>query len=187
MRKPLSKRTRFKVFQRDEFTCMYCWRNPQDHKIALEVDHKISVKDWWTNDIINLVTSCYDCNRWKRWDSIITWTELEDTKFELEKIKDRLEQIQYISNLKTYIKEKEKEIEDNKFAFIQNIMVWYSDIFINKMQTRIRNQYKKYWYDIDILEEALHITENKFSYKEEFYQKDYMKYFHWVLNNIIQR
>jgi hypothetical protein len=33
-----------------------------------------------------------------------------------------LEQIKYISKLKTDIKEKEKEIEENKFDFIQKIM-----------------------------------------------------------------
>lgn len=62
-RKPLSKKTRFEVFKRDSFTCQYCSAKPP--KVPLEVDHIIPVKSGGTNDVENLITACFDCNRGK--------------------------------------------------------------------------------------------------------------------------
>lgn len=62
-RKPLSKKMRFEVFKRDKFTCQYCGRTAPD--VILEVDHIKPVAEGGTNDLINLVTSCKDCNRGK--------------------------------------------------------------------------------------------------------------------------
>ena len=62
-RKPLSKKMRFEVFKRDKFTCQYCGRTAPD--VILEVDHIKPVSKGGTNDLINLVTSCKDCNRGK--------------------------------------------------------------------------------------------------------------------------
>ena len=56
----LSKRTRFEVFKRDLFTCQYCGRTPPT--VVLQVDHILAVSDGGTNDRINLVTACQDCN-----------------------------------------------------------------------------------------------------------------------------
>lgn len=60
----LSKSKRFDVFARDGFTCQYCGQRPPD--IVLEVDHIIAVGNGGTNEDLNLITSCYDCNRGKR-------------------------------------------------------------------------------------------------------------------------
>lgn len=62
-RRPLSKRTRFEVFKRDSFRCQYCGRTPPD--AILEVDHVIPVSSGGENDLLNLITSCFDCNRGK--------------------------------------------------------------------------------------------------------------------------
>ncbi len=62
-RKGLSKKLRFEVFKRDGFTCQYCGRSAPD--VILEVDHIKSVKNGGDNDIMNLITSCFDCNRGK--------------------------------------------------------------------------------------------------------------------------
>lgn len=59
-RKPISVRTRFEVFKRDEFTCRYCGR--QSPLVVLHIDHIVPVIDGGTNDVINLVTACSDCN-----------------------------------------------------------------------------------------------------------------------------
>ena len=62
-RKPLSKRTRFEIFQRDGFTCQYCGARPPS--VVLEVDHihpRVSDGD---NEDLNLLTSCEACNRGK--------------------------------------------------------------------------------------------------------------------------
>ena len=62
-RKPLSVRTRFEIFKRDNFTCRYCGQKSPD--VILEVDHVVPVSDGGTDDPLNLVTSCWACNRGK--------------------------------------------------------------------------------------------------------------------------
>lgn len=64
-RTAISKKTRFDVFKRDGFQCCYCGAHPSE-TIVLEVDHIHPVADGGTNDIDNLVTACFDCNRGKR-------------------------------------------------------------------------------------------------------------------------
>lgn len=59
-RKSLSKRTRFEIFKRDGFRCIYCGATPQD--LPLHVDHVVAVANGGTDDAPNLVTACRDCN-----------------------------------------------------------------------------------------------------------------------------
>lgn len=59
----LSVRTRFEVFKRDDFTCRYCGRKTPE--VVLEIDHVVPRCDGGTDDRINLVTSCWDCNHGK--------------------------------------------------------------------------------------------------------------------------
>ena len=63
-RQGLSKKTRFDVFKRDQFQCSYCGAHPSE-TVLLEVDHIHPVAEGGTNDIDNLVTACWDCNRGK--------------------------------------------------------------------------------------------------------------------------
>lgn len=62
-RKSLSKKVRFEVFKRDEFTCQYCGRHPPS--VVLECDHITPVAEGGDNDPDNLVTACFDRNRGK--------------------------------------------------------------------------------------------------------------------------
>ena len=59
----ISVRTRFEVFKRDEFTCQYCGKKSPD--VVLEVDHIVPQCDGGQDDVVNLRTSCWDCNRGK--------------------------------------------------------------------------------------------------------------------------
>jgi hypothetical protein len=62
-RAALSKKTRFEVFKRDAFACQYCGAHPP--KAILECDHIVPVAEGGVNDLDNLVTACFDCNRGK--------------------------------------------------------------------------------------------------------------------------
>lgn len=64
MRESLSKKLRFDVFKRDGFACVYCGTHPSE-AVILEVDHVHPVIEGGTNEIDNLVTACFDCNRGK--------------------------------------------------------------------------------------------------------------------------
>lgn len=59
-RKTITKKLRFEVFKRDNFTCQYCGRMAPD--VILEIEHVNPVSKGGDNNILNLVTSCQDCN-----------------------------------------------------------------------------------------------------------------------------
>ncbi len=59
-RKNISLKTRFIVMQRDMFTCQLCF-----NKGKLEIDHRIPFSKGGTDDISNLWTLCFECNRGK--------------------------------------------------------------------------------------------------------------------------
>jgi hypothetical protein len=60
----IGKSLRFEVFARDGFTCQYCGRRPPE--VVLELDHVHPASKGGSDDITNLIASCYDCNRGKR-------------------------------------------------------------------------------------------------------------------------
>lgn len=69
-RKALSKKIRFDVFKRDMFCCQYCGKTPP--MVILEVDHIIPVSKNGKDEIDNLITACFDCNRGKGADELKT-------------------------------------------------------------------------------------------------------------------
>jgi 5-methylcytosine-specific restriction endonuclease McrA len=56
-------RIRFKVLDRDNFTCRYCGRKSPE--VMLEIDHIQPKAKGGNNFINNLTTSCRECNRGK--------------------------------------------------------------------------------------------------------------------------
>lgn len=63
MRQPISKKLRFEVFKRDGFTCQYCGQKAPE--VVLNCDHVRPVAAGGEADILNLITSCFDCNSGK--------------------------------------------------------------------------------------------------------------------------
>lgn len=61
----LSVTVRFGVFKRDGYLCQICGSSRADG-VRLEVDHKVPVAKGGTNDLTNLWTLCFPCNRGKR-------------------------------------------------------------------------------------------------------------------------
>jgi hypothetical protein len=60
-RKPVSRRARFEVLKRDNYTCRYC-RSTDN---VLTIDHVIPVSLGGTDEPGNLVACCKDCNSGK--------------------------------------------------------------------------------------------------------------------------
>jgi len=63
-RKAIPDSTRFEVFKRDQFKCQYCGRCAPE--IVLEIDHVDPHSKGGSDEILNLITSCRDCNSGKR-------------------------------------------------------------------------------------------------------------------------
>ena len=59
-RKSLSTRTRFEIFKRDGFKCLYCGKSAPS--VILNVDHVLPVCEGGTNEHANLITACRECN-----------------------------------------------------------------------------------------------------------------------------
>lgn len=58
--KRTSTRLRFKILERDKFTCQYCWIKSPD--VVLHVDHKIPFSLGGKTVDENLITACAKCN-----------------------------------------------------------------------------------------------------------------------------
>jgi hypothetical protein len=99
----LSKRTRFEVFKRDQFTCQYCGRKPPS--IILHCDHILAVADGGGNEEMNLITSCSDCNLGK---SDIPLTRIPDSLSNSQSIeKEKFEQVKAYNK---FLKEKNEQM-----------------------------------------------------------------------------
>lgn len=98
-RKGLSKKTRFEVFKRDKFTCQYCGRMAPD--VILEVDHIKPVAEGGTNKLLNLITSCRDCNRGKGKVKLTDDAELKKQQQQLAELAEKREQLKMLMEWRT--------------------------------------------------------------------------------------
>lgn len=99
-RKSLSKKIRFDVFKRDDFTCAYCGGKPPGS--VLEIDHIEPVSKGGENDIDNLITACFDCNRGKSDRLLTSIPQTINEKAELQREKE--EQLKEFKKLKAAVK-----------------------------------------------------------------------------------
>lgn len=97
-RKSISKKLRFEVFKRDSFTCQYCGRMAPD--VVLEVDHINAVANGGENDIMNLITSCFDCNRGKGKKKLSEHSELKKQQEQLKQLNQKREQLRMMLDWK---------------------------------------------------------------------------------------
>jgi hypothetical protein len=88
----VSKTLRFEIFKRDEFVCRYCGNRPP--RVILEVDHVIPVSKAGTDEPENLVTTCRDCNRGEKDNSLNAKSFIALTEDRIKEEQERLEQKQ---------------------------------------------------------------------------------------------
>lgn len=93
-RKAISQKTRFEIFKRDSFTCQYCGKKAPD--VILNVDHIHPVKLGGENDILNLITSCFDCNSGKKAIPLGDNSTLVKQQKQLEELNERRLQIEML-------------------------------------------------------------------------------------------
>lgn len=107
----ISKKTRFKIFERDNFTCQYCGKKPPE--CVLEADHMVSKKDGGGDEEMNLITSCFACNRGKSAKSVdIEKKKKVSFKKELEALEEKKVQLEaYYDFLKKKSKAKKDELQ----------------------------------------------------------------------------
>jgi len=110
-RKAISKSLRFEVFKRDSFTCQYCGRSAPE--VILQVDHIEPVSKGGKNDILNLITSCRDCNLGKGAKKLDDNTAIVKIKKQLDEVNERREQLEMLMRWKNeLLKIREQELDD---------------------------------------------------------------------------
>ena len=136
-RKSLSNKIRFEVFKRDSFTCQYCGRKAPD--VVLNVDHIKPVAEGGTNDIFNLITSCFECNNGKRDIPLDKQKELEKQRESLEILEERRRQLDMLFKWKTeLISVKDYETEKMEQYILDTYNVTLTDIGKNNLQRYIK-------------------------------------------------
>ena len=109
-RKPIPKAVRFEVFKRDKFTCQYCGASAPD--VILQIDHIKPVSKGGTNDIMNLVTSCRDCNSGKSNRELSDDSAIKVQKQRLDDMQERREQLEMMLQWRdSLLKNLEAEID----------------------------------------------------------------------------
>lgn len=108
-RKAISNKLRFEVFKRDCFKCQYCGKSAPD--VTLNVDHIDPVVNGGTNDILNLITSCFECNNGKSGKLISDNSILAKQKQQLDELQERREQLQMLIDWKTELADKSFEMD----------------------------------------------------------------------------
>lgn len=109
-RQSISKKLRFEVFKRDNFTCQYCGRMAPD--VVLEVDHINPVANGGKNDILNLITSCHDCNIGKGKRVISENNELKKQQAQLKELSEKREQLEMLIKWRKELSELDKRKVD---------------------------------------------------------------------------
>lgn len=119
-RMSIGKSLRFEIFARDGFTCQYCGTRPPD--VVLELDHIHPVSKGGDDEPINLITSCYDCNRGKRAKILSEIAPRPDAGLA------SLKAYQEIAEAEQYLRT--KQVKDDVFARVKEALidVWVSSL-----------------------------------------------------------
>lgn len=123
-RKALSKKTRFEVFKRDSFTCQYCGQKAPD--VVLNVDHILPVKEGGTNELLNLITSCFPCNNGKRARKLDDNSVVARQRDQLQYVQERKEQIEFMLEWKKSLENVEEEYIQMIIGYVETKITPYT-------------------------------------------------------------
>ncbi len=155
-RKSISKKVRFEVLKRDKFTCQYCGRRAPD--IVLNIDHIRPITNGGDNSILNLVTSCFDCNNGKRDNLLNDNSVIEKQRAQLELLQERREQLEMMLEWQDSLKDFEGQRAEIIMQRIEKII---SPHVLKEQRKSEISKYCSKYTDSQILEN-LSILTNKF-------------------------
>jgi hypothetical protein len=110
VRKPISNSIRFEVFKRDAFTCQYCGAKAPE--VILNVDHINAVVSGGSNEIINLITSCFNCNSGKGARALNDTAIIEKQRKQIEELNERRTQLELLMAWRASLENIETETID---------------------------------------------------------------------------
>ncbi|EPB8152956.1 HNH endonuclease [Clostridium perfringens] len=160
----LTKKIRFEVFKRDSFKCQYCGKSAPD--VVLEVDHIKPVAEGGSNDILNLITSCFECNRGKGKKLLSDTTVLDKKRKELEELNERRIQIDMMMEWQEELLEADNYKVDKLCEYINKIR----DVKVTDKGRELLKKYIKK-YEFEMVLEAINISFEQYDDKEEAFNK----------------
>lgn len=138
-RKAIPQSTRFEVFKRDSFRCQYCGRSAPD--VVLNLDHVVPVSKGGDNDIMNLVTSCVECNGGKGAVMLDDNSVIEKQKKMLAELQEKQTQLQMMIERRNGL----RGMDDQKLAMFNAELTAKMGCALNDLGAReFRMQLKKY-------------------------------------------
>lgn len=141
-RKPITKKLRFEVFKRDAFTCQYCGRMAPD--VILEVDHINPVSNGGDNDIMNLITSCKDCNRGKGKRKLSSCDEIKIQQQQLKELSQKREQLKMLIEWRKEL----SKLDDMQIDAVESIFSDKASVSLTETgRKNIGNFIKKYGFE----------------------------------------
>ena len=123
-RKSISKKIRFEVYKRDKFTCQYCGQKAPD--VVLEIDHIKPVAKGGDNSLLNLITSCFDCNRGKRDIPLSENSVLEKQRQQMEQLQEKREQMEMLFEWRKSLDNIREESDKFLIEYIENKIIPYA-------------------------------------------------------------
>lgn len=143
----IKKSVRFEVFKRDKFTCQYCGAQAPD--AILHVDHIHPVSEGGTDDPLNLVTACRDCNLGKGAKLLADDTATKKRKKMLDELQDRREQLEMLFEWQRSLIDLESEEVEQLKKIWHDLVPGY---VINEHGTRQIRQWRKKFSTVEIIE-----------------------------------
>jgi hypothetical protein len=118
-RKNISKKTRFEVFKRDGFKCLYCGKSAPD--VVLVIDHIEPVSKGGADQILNYATSCVDCNAGKSDRRINDHSILSKQVNQLQQLNEKREQLDMLIEWKQGLSDLQDEAVDKVCEYWWNM------------------------------------------------------------------
>ncbi len=164
----ISTRTRFEVFKRDGFRCIYCGASPVER--PLHVDHVEPISKGGTDDPANLVTACAECNLGK--SSVPLREKRLAPNIATEADQEHAEQIREYLKLQKKIARARTKVADEFLAYWDERLGGYHSQVPSMVPGWLRE------FSLDRLMEAVGITSRK---RKGLTQS--LKYFCGILRN----
>jgi hypothetical protein len=165
-RQAISKRMRFEIFKRDSFTCQYCGKQSPD--VVLHVDHIMPVSKGGKNTLINLITSCIDCNQGKSDKELSDDSAVKKQQKHLSELAERKAQIQMMVQWRESLLSADEEMTESAVALINKYMREWSltDSGIDRVRKAIKK--KGYQSVIDAIETCYTRSSSNADFKEKY-------------------
>lgn len=159
-REKITKKMRFEVFKRDSFRCQYCGRHAPD--VILEVDHIKPVAEGGKTTMLNLITSCRDCNRGKGKRRLSDDTEVVKQKSELDALNERRLQMEMMIQWKREM----QDLLEQEVELIESVLITDPSYCLNENAKRkVKTLIKQFGFN-DVYE-ACEIASEQYTWLSE--------------------